>query len=887
MAVKKRVFQVAREFNISNEALIEYLMGLKFDIRNHMSPITDEMLEKISENFGSKTESKSKPEDSDQEFRQQIRDRQAKEKEASEKVRRELEEKLRVASELAEEKPRIVKRTEKPAKPKPSAEEKPTVAYPVEEMAKDVAPRVEKKEPESIAVEPTAEEKREKVEPRPKKRKLKIVEIASDDQGKGRHERIVEDKPRAESGEAEGGAETTAKKPAEPGKSQEGDKKGKSRRRAKGKPQPQTEENEQVPSKAKKDKKKKKKKARNLFDEQEIQDSIRATMHSMADTGRGKRKRRRTEMGEVEEIDEKLVVKVSEFMSLAELAKLIGVESTELIRLCIEMGMMVTINQRLDMETITLLAEEYNCEVQSLSEFGEDILEELEEEEDDNLLPRPPVVTIMGHVDHGKTSLLDQIRESNIIAGEAGGITQHIGAYEVSIDGKEITFLDTPGHEAFTAMRARGAQATDIVVLTVAADDSVMPQTIEAISHAKAAEVPIIVAINKIDKPSANPDLIRKQLAEHGVLIEQWGGKYQSAEISAKTGQNIDHLLELILLEAELLDLKANPERKAKGVVIESRLDKGKGVVATVLVQTGTLKVGDPFIAGAYSGKVRSLLDERNKRVKEAGPSSPVQVLGFDGSPQAGDTFVVLNSERDTREISQKRQQLQREHEHWRSRPRTLDEISRQIKQGQIRQLSVVLKADVDGSLEAITDSLQNLGTDEVAVNVIHRGVGAITESDVLLATASGAIIIGFNVRPSVKARQLAERESVDIRSYNVIYDIIDDVRAALEGFLEPTLIEKNVGTVEVRQTFKVPKIGLIAGSYVVSGKISRNDKIKVYRDDRLIHEGSLSSLKRFKDDVKEVASGFECGIGLERYNDLKVNDIIEAYEIIEEKRKL
>jgi translation initiation factor IF-2 len=493
----------------------------------------------------------------------------------------------------------------------------------------------------------------------------------------------------------------------------------------------------------------------------------------------------------------------------------------------------------------------------------------------------------MGHVDHGKTSLLDHIRESNIIAGEAGGITQHIGAYEVSVNGKEITFLDTPGHEAFTAMRARGAQATDIVVLIVAADDSVMPQTIEAISHAKAAEVPIVVAINKIDKPSANPDMIRQQLADRGVLVEQWGGKYQSAEISAKTGQNIEHLLELILLEAELLDLKANPERKAKGVVIESRLDKGKGVVATVLVQTGTLRVGDPFIAGAHSGKVRSLLDERNKRVKAAGPSVPVQILGFNGSPQAGDTFVVLHSERDTREISQKRQQLQREHEHWRSRPRTLDEISRQIKQGEIRQLSVVLKADVDGSLEAITDSLHNLATDEVAVNVIHRGVGAITESDVLLATASGAIIIGFNVRPSVKARQLAEREKVDIRSYNVIYDIIDDVKAALEGFLEPTLIEKNVGTVEIRQTFKVPKIGLIAGSYVVSGKISRHDKIKVYREDRLIHEGSLSSLKRFKDDVKEVAAGFECGVGIERYNDLKVNDIIEAYEIIEEKRTL
>lgn len=877
MAVKKRVFQVAREFSISNEELIDFLTGLKFDIRNHMSPISDEMLEKITEKFGAKDEVKTKPESSEQEFRQQIKDRQAKEKEASEKVRRDLEEKLRVASRLAEEKPKIVKqRQDRVVKPKP----------PVEEEVEKKAP--EKARPEVKSVEPVAEEKKAKVEPKPKKRKLKIVEIASDDQGKSRQERVVEEKPVTAEKEAKVGDESSDRKTTDKEKAQDGDQKGKGRKRGKGKPQHKTDESaDQGSGKTRKDKKKKKKKNRNQFDEQEIQDSIRATMQSMADSGRGRRKRRRADLDEVEEVAEKLVIRVSEFMSLAELAKLMGVDSTELIRLCMEMGMMVTINQRLDMETITLLAEEYNCEVKPLSEFGEDILDELDEEEEIDQVSRPPVVTIMGHVDHGKTSLLDQIRESNIIAGEAGGITQHIGAYEVSVNGKEITFLDTPGHEAFTAMRARGAQATDIVVLIVAADDSVMPQTIEAISHAKAAEVPIVVAINKIDKPSANPDMIRQQLADHGVLVEQWGGKYQSAEISAKTGQNIEHLLELILLEAELLDLKANPDRKAKGVVIESRLDKGKGVVATVLVQTGTLRVGDPFIAGAHSGKVRSLLDERNKRVKEAGPSVPVQILGFNGSPQAGDTFVVLHSERDTREISQKRQQLQREHEHWRSRPRTLDEISRQIKQGQIRQLSVVLKADVDGSLEAITDSLQNLGTDEVAVNVIHRGVGAITESDVLLATASGAIIIGFNVRPSVKARQLAERESVDIRSYNVIYDIIDDVKAALEGFLEPTLIEKNVGTVEVRQTFKVPKIGLIAGSYVVSGKIHRTNKIKVYRDDRLIHEGSLSSLKRFKDDVKEVAAGFECGIGLERYNDLKVNDIIEAYEIIEEKRKL
>lgn len=861
MAVKKRVFQVAREFNISNEALIEFLRELKLDIRNHMSPVSEEAYAKITDHYGEELI----VDDSDYEFRKRLKDKQVKEKEASEKARLQLEEKLRVATRLAEEKPKII-RERKEQKPKPLKVTKPELEKPEAEVP--------------------AEEKEEKKVQKPKpKRKLKIVEIPPEETGKTRREketRPVKAKPKKEEKPAKAEEKGVEGKPAK----EEAEKKSKrKRRRDRAKPEVEKQATEVVEPKRKK---KKKKKARPQFDEQEIQDAIRQTMASISDSGRGKRKKRRSDAGEIEESEEKLMIKVSEFMSLAELAKLMEVDSTELIRKCMELGMMVTINQRLDMDTISLLADEYGYEVEALSEFGEDLLEELVEDEDlTNAVGRPPVVTIMGHVDHGKTSLLDFIRESNIIAGESGSITQHIGAYEVSVNGKEITFLDTPGHEAFTAMRARGAQATDIVVLVVAADDSVMPQTIEAINHAKAADVPIVVAINKIDKPSANPDMIRQQLADQGVLVEQWGGKNQSVEISAKTGQNVDTLLESILLEAELLDLKADPERKAKGVVIEARLDKGKGVVATVLVQGGTLHIGEPFIAGAYSGKVRSMLDERNKRVKKAGPSVPVQVLGFDGVPQAGDTFMVLSSERDTRDISQKRQQLHREHDHWQSRPRTLDEISKQIQRGQIRQLSVVIKADVDGSLEAISDSLQNLATDEVAVDVIHRGVGAITETDVLLASASGAIIIGFHVRPTVKARQLSDRDSIDIRLYNVIYDIIDDVKAALEGFLEPTITEKNVGTVEVRQTFKVPKIGVIAGCYVVSGKISRNDKIKIYREDRLIHEGSISSLKRFKDDTKEVASGYECGIGVDQYNDIKVNDVIEAYEIIEEKRTL
>ena len=880
MAVKKRVFQVARELNVSNEALVEFLIGLDFDIRNHMSPVTEDMLEKISEKYVVKEEPAAPRQDSEYEFRKRLRDIQEQEKAASEKTRRDLEEKLRVASELAEEKPRIIKKRQEEKLAKAIAAEKP-----VEKSAQPEKRMIDLDKVEAQA-KPAVGEKKERPKRKPK-RKLKIVEIPPEGSNRPRRERVVggpapkTDGERSKDQEAKG--EDKKDKPTEGGDA----KKSKGRRRGKDKNK-QPGEKTETAAKSKKDRRKKKKRNRPQFNDQEIKDSIKATMQSMSDAGRGKRKRRRADTGEMEEVEETLIIRVSEFMSLSELAKLMEVDTPDVIKKCMELGMMVTINQRLDMDTITLLADEYNCEVEALAEFGDDLLEEIEDDEDEGVtVSRPPVVTIMGHVDHGKTSLLDHIRKSNIIAGEAGGITQHIGAYEVFVDGKEITFLDTPGHEAFTAMRARGAQVTDIVVLVVAADDSVMPQTIEAISHAKAAEVPIVVAINKVDKPSANPDMIRQQLADHGVLIEQWGGKYQSAEISAKTGQNMDHLLELILLEAELLDLKANPDRKAKGVVIEARLDKGKGVVSTVLVQTGTLKVGDPFIAGSHSGKVRSLLDERGKRKKEAGPSVPVQVLGFNGAPQAGDTFMVLKSERDTRDISQKRQQLQREHEHWRARPRTLDEISRQIKQGQVRQLSVVLKADVDGSLEAITDSLQNMGTDEVAVNVIHRGVGAITESDVLLATASGAIIIGFHVRPSVKARQLADKENVDIRSYNVIYDIIDDVKKALEGFLEPTLTEKSVGTAEIREIFKVPKIGLVAGSYVLSGRLNRNDKIKVYREDRLIHEGILSSLKRFKDDVKEVASGFECGIGVERYNDLKVSDIIEAYEIISEKRTL
>jgi translation initiation factor IF-2 len=493
----------------------------------------------------------------------------------------------------------------------------------------------------------------------------------------------------------------------------------------------------------------------------------------------------------------------------------------------------------------------------------------------------------MGHVDHGKTSLLDYIRESNIIAGEFGGITQHIGAYEVEFKGRKITFLDTPGHQAFTAMRARGAQITDIVVLVVAADDSVMPQTIEAINHARAASVPILVAINKIDRPQANPDMIRKQLSEHKVLVEQWGGKSQSAEISAKTGQGVEHLLELILIESDMLELKANPDAKARAAIIEAKLDKGKGVVSTMLIQKGTLKIGDPFIAGQYHGKVRAMFDERNRPLKEAPPSTPVQVLGVTGMPQAGDQLVVFDSESEAREIAVKRQQLRREQSYRQVRRLTLDQISKQIAEGKVKELRVILKADVDGSLEALSDSLMEMKHESVSVKIIHKGVGGITESDVLLAEASQAVIFGFQVEPSVKARELAQKEDVDIRLYSIIYDVVNDVKLALEGMLEPEKREEIIGMLEIRNIFKASNIGAIAGCFVTSGKVARNSMVRVKRNGKMLQTSKISSLKRFKDDAREVAAGFECGLTLDNFAGIEVGDILEAYHVVERARTL
>lgn len=640
-------------------------------------------------------------------------------------------------------------------------------------------------------------------------------------------------------------------------------------------------------------------KPRHELTEEEIQAQIKETLARLSEKGnksktskyrREKREEVRDRMAEKAEMLEadKKLLKVAEFVSANQLAQMMNVQVTQIISTCMSLGLFVSINQRLDAETISIVAEEFGYKV----EFGtaED-LESIGEEDKDapeDLISRPPIVTVMGHVDHGKTSLLDFIRKANVVAGEAGGITQHIGAYNINLpSGRSITFLDTPGHEAFTAMRARGAKLTDIAIIVIAADDSIMPQTREAINHAQAAGVQMIFAINKIDKPGANPDKIREALSTMNILVEEWGGKYQCQEVSAKMGKNIDLLLEKVLLEADMMDLKANPKRNALGSVIEASMEEGRGYVATILVQSGTLKIGDVMLAGSFSGRVRAMFNERGQKVDQAGPSHPVKVLGLSGAPTAGDKFNVMNDEREAREIANKRLVLQREQGIRTHKHITLDEIGRRLAIGDFKELNVIVKGDVDGSIEALSDSLLKLSTEKVAVNIIHKSVGAISESDVLLASASNAIIIGFQVRPSTSARKLAEIEEIDIRLYSIIYDAINEIKAAMEGMLAPEFEEKIVCNIEVREVFKITKVGTIAGCYVLDGKVTRNTKVRVIRDGIVIHTGALGSLKRFKDDVKEVAAGYECGLDIEGFNDIVVGDIIEGYDMIEIKAKL
>ena len=870
---KRRIYRVAKEFSVSNEALMEFLLEHKFKVRNHMAPVTDEMFELICQNF----QKVDVDVEAEPDFRKKIQEKKREEEARKEAIRQEIDDILEYAKgdiyeALKKPEKKVVKKVKtaeisvKAKVEEKTAEEKPEVVGKTELESK---PEVVAESAAELQLEKGAETSEKTPEQSEEHKKEKQ---AADEKDKPK--RHLKRRPATESDTDE----TTVDSEKD---------KSKKRKKKDRKAEPAAQVEVTTASKKKRRKKKKKKPAVQI-DEKEIEASIKETLAKMSDAPkRRKRKKERDDDDVLEEAGS--VIKTTEFCSVSELANLMDVEPSEIISSCIGLGLMVSINQRLEKDTLIMVADEFGYEVEFQSEYGESMIVEEEEEVDvpEQLEHRPPVVTIMGHVDHGKTSLLDYIRESNVIAGEAGGITQHIGAYEVSFKDKQITFLDTPGHEAFTAMRARGAQATDIVVLVVAADDNVMPQTIEAINHANAAGVPMVVAVNKIDKPNANPDNIKKQLSGHDVLIEDWGGKVQAAEVSAKTGEGIEHLLELILLEAEILELKANPHAQAKGVLVEVKMEKGRGTVSTVLVQRGTMQVGDIFVAGSYNGRVRAMFDERNNPVTSAPPSTPVQILGFTGSPQAGDKMIVVKTEQEAREISVKRQQLKREHSFRQQRRLTLDQISKMIAEGEVKELPIVIKADVDGSVEALSDSIMELCCEDVGVRIIHKGVGAITETDVYLAEASRAVIIGFHVTPTTQARELAAKEEIDIRLYKVIYDVVNDVKLALSGLLEPEVSEEVIGEIEIRDIFKASKIGSIAGCYVTSGNVHRNDKVRLVRDGKPVYDGKFSSLKRFKDDVKEVASGYECGLTLENYNDVKVGDKIEVYKLVETARSL
>ncbi|MCG3117986.1 MAG: Elongation factor 4 [bacterium] len=897
MATKLRIHQVAKEVNISNETLISFLTKLNrgYDIRGPMTALTDEMYDEVLKKYRKEPEVQHSP---DVEFRKRLRDKKAEEEKERERVRHDLEERMRVTSKLAE---RRARQPHEAAAARVS-DGKSVAAVPGKRdgRSKKAAEGIEvvaRHEPEKPVAVP-------EVKPVPSIHDT-VVALISKEKEKEKDEHRHKDERRPAAPPAGEPAAATPS-PAPPAKKagaaaaaeEDGAKKKRKRKRRRKKKTVAAElEPEEViaarlvKEKEKPGKKAKKRTKKRKISDEEIDESIRQTLAAMEGGGKPKPVRRRrtaSENGAEVPLEEANKLKVPEFVSAADLARLMEAEPSEVIRKCLDLGMVVSINQRLDADVIVAVADEFGFQAEIVQEYGSELIEQTEEADPaESLLPRSPVVTIMGHVDHGKTSLLDHIRESNVAGGEHGGITQHIGAYVVEFKNRRITFLDTPGHEAFTAMRARGAQATDIVILVVAADDGVQLQTIEAINHARAANVPIVVAINKIDKSTANPDHIKQQLAQQGILVESWGGKFQSAEVSAKTGKGLENLLELVLLEADLKDLKANPSRRAKGVIIEAELDKGKGPVATVLVQGGTLNIGDPFIAGHHAGRVRAMYDERGRRLQSAPPSTPVRVVGFAGVPTAGDHLVVMASEREAKEISLKRQQIKREQDFRKTRHITLDQISKQIKEGDVKELRLIVKGDVDGSVEALSDSLLKLSNNEVTIRVIHKGVGGISESDVLLAAASEAIVIGFHIRVSQQARAIAERENVDIRNYKIIYDAVNDVKAALEGLLEPEISEQVTATIEVRKTFKVPKVGTIAGCYVQSGKITRSDHIRLYRDDKLIFEGKIASLKRLKDDVREVASGFECGIGLENYDDVHEGDVLETYQIIKTKRTL
>ncbi|MDC7999453.1 translation initiation factor IF-2 [Aequorivita todarodis] len=911
----KRLSQVLREFNISLDRAVEFLSSKGFDVdASPNTKITGDEYEVLFEEFETDKSKKVASKEVGEEKRKEKEEfRLERERELEEKHKKEEASRV-IKAEAKLDGPKQVGKIDldagkaKPARPagvkeEPKTEEKPVEPKAAKEVKKEEKPEIEAKKPK---VEKTEEQP---VAPKVKEEKAK--------EEKAEETPAAKEEPKEEASKESDTVTTQYRKLDGPNftgqkidltqfkkpekkkdsKDDKKDKKGKRRRISKETPKNGTSGGGNFKDNRGASRKGRSSAPKEEPSEEEVQKQVRETLEKLqgkSSKGKGAKYRRekrdthRQKSDELaqQEADNKLI-KVTEFVTASEMATMMDVPVTKIISACMSLGMMVTMNQRLDAETLSIVAEEFGYEVEFVTaDIEESIDRDIDAPED--LKPRAPIVTVMGHVDHGKTSLLDYIRKENVIAGESGGITQHIGAYGVELDGgQKIAFLDTPGHEAFTAMRARGAQVTDLAIIVVAADDDIMPQTKEAISHAQAAGVPIVFAINKIDKPSANPEKIKEGLAQMNLLVEDWGGKIQSQDISAKTGEGVKELLEKVLLEAELLELKANPNRQANGTVVEAFLDKGRGYVSTVLVQGGTLKVGDYVLAGQHSGKVKAMQDERGNNVKEAGPSTPVSVLGLDGAPQAGDKFNVFDDEREAKAIATKRTQLQREQSVRTQRHITLDEIGRRIALGDFKELNIILKGDVDGSVEALTDSFQKLSTEEIQVNIIHKAVGPITESDVLLASASDAIIIGFNVRPMGNARQIADKEEIDIRTYSIIYDAINDVKDAMEGMLSPEMKEEVTGTAEIRETFKISKVGTIAGCMVLTGKIFRNSGIRLIREGVVVYTGELASLKRFKDDVKEVAKGYDCGIQIKNYNDIYENDIIEAFQEVAVKKKL
>jgi len=894
MAQTVRLNKALKELNISLDRAVEHLNSQGFEIEARpTTKLSDVEYQSLCDAFKTDKQRREASDEVSEEKKKEMEAiRLAQENERLEKAQKEEEERNKIIKAEAEKpETKIVGKIDLEPKSKPivkkepketkesKVKKKPTKKVEKEEKVKKK--EVKKKEPKKAAKKPV--EKEVEVEPvkEPELIKTEYQKLSGPTIAGEKLDLTKFAKPKKE----------TPKK--EPSSADSGNKKRRKRIR---KPDDKRTPSRNVPQR-------KRGTAQKKFikeepSEEEVKKQIQETLEklqgkSKKSQGVKHRKKKRDQHRELSEKEieqkeaESKVIKVTEFVTANELATMMDKSVTDVISACMMLGMMVTMNQRLDAETLTILADEFGY---TLEFVGADVEEAVQEEVDapEDLKPRAPIVTIMGHVDHGKTSLLDYIREANVIAGEAGGITQHIGAYSVVLkNGEKVTFLDTPGHEAFTAMRARGAQVTDIVVIVIAADDAVMPQTKEAISHAQAAGVPIIFAINKIDRPTANADKIKEQLSTMNLLVEDWGGKIQSQELSAKSGKGVDELLEKVLLEAEILELKANPNKDAVGTVVEAQLDKGRGYVTTLLVEGGTLHIGDYLLAGSFSGKVKAMFDERGNNIDAAGPASPVSILGLDGAPQAGDRFNIFKDEREAKQLATKRSQLQREQSVRTQRHITLDEIGRRIALGDFKELNIILKGDVDGSVEALSGSLQKLSTEEIQINILHKGVGAITESDVLLASASDAIIIGFNVRPAGPAKLIAEKEEIDIRMYSIIYDAINDLKDAMEGMLSPDMVEEITGNAEIREVYKISKVGNIAGCMVTTGKIFRKSSIRVIRDGIVIHTGELEALKRFKDDVKEVAKGYDCGIQIKAFNEIKVEDIIEAYHEVAVKKTL